>query len=203
MSDKSFTIRMGLFDTRLWTPQDVVELYGKPLKEAGFTTPQYPSVVWPKFPVKVLQNDPFPGARTLTIQTPFGDLEQTRDLNVPYDTDPAKLAEAGAAFASLFTWNLCSGSDAAKDYAAILRDIFRSIKPVGLMKLSPKVAKWSDAPLALENFPNKPDSPNCEPKTEGEKAKSSPWWYWVIGVGVLGLMTFSGTGQKQKRKEKR
>lgn len=163
MTTDVYTVRMGFFDTRLWTAADLVALYKTDLKAAGFASNQLPSVMWPDTPITTKANDPFQGASSITINLPpFGELTQTRDNNVPYAQDPAKLAQAGKAFASLFTWNLClPNPPPGVDGAGLLRDIFRKVRPEGILKLSPKVTTWESAPELQEGYPPRGPRPDC------------------------------------------
>lgn len=158
-----YTVRMGFFDTKLWTPADLVALYKGELKAAGFASNQLPVVIWPDTPITTKANDPFQGAATITVNLPpFGEISQTRDNNVPYAQDPAKLAQAGKAFASIFTWNLCLPNPAPGfDGAGFLRDLFRKIRPEGILKLSPKVSTWESAPELADGYPPKGARPEC------------------------------------------
>lgn len=188
-----YTIRMGLFDTRLWTPTDLLALYKADLKTAGFASNQLPQVEWPNTLNTMTLDDPFPGAKRLVINLPpFGELSQTRDTRVPYAEDPMKLADAGKGHASVFTWNLClPNPPAGVDGAGLLRDIFRRIKPEGTLKLTPKVSTWESAPELLEGYPPKGLRPECggapAPAPSpggggGGKGKVNPWLATLAGV---------------------
>lgn len=187
-----YTVRMGLFDTRLWTPGDIVALYKTDLKAAGFASNQLPAVVWPDTPIQTKANDPFPGASSIAINLPpFPELTQTRDNNVPYAQDPAKLAQAGKAFASIFTWNLCLPNPAAGvDGAGLLRDIFRRVRPEGILKLSPKITTWESAPELQEGYPPRGVRPDCggapaPTPTPAGAGKGTAWG--KVAATVLGL----------------
>jgi hypothetical protein len=159
---ETYTVRLGILDTSLWSAENIVQLYRDELKKAGFTAPALPVVSWPKPTVKFLRNDPFPGAQTITVNVPsLGDFTQTRDTNVPYEQDPAKLAETGKALATVFAWNLCYPGS-APGAEGVLRDIFRRVKPEpGTMKTSPKVGLWASTPETLAGYPNRPASSAC------------------------------------------
>lgn len=189
-----FTVRMGLIDTGLWNAADIVGLYKTELKAAGFASNQLPIVEWPAARTNVTANDPFQGARSITISHPdLGDFSQTRDGNVPYDQDPAKLAQTGKAFLSVFTWNLCLPNPApGADGAALLRDIFRKVRPAGILKLSPKVSKWENAAELQPGYPPKGPRPDCGsvPAPGPVSATAGPGKKPGLGAivaGVLGL----------------
>ena len=192
MATDVYTVRMGLFDTKLYTPADLVSLYKADLKAAGFASNQLPAVIWPDTPVVVKANDPFQGATSLAINLPpFATLSQTRDNNVPYAQDPAKLAQAGKAFASIFTWNLCLPSPPPNtDGAALLREIFRRVRPEGILKLSPKVSTWESAPELQEGYPPRGVRPDCgkapAPAPTPAGAGKGVEWGKVLAT-VLGL----------------
>jgi hypothetical protein len=179
-----YTVRMGFFDSKAWVPTDLINLYKTELKAMGFFTPQLPSVIKPPKPVSITENDPFEGARSITINlAPFGPLTQTRDTRVPFEQDPAKLAQSGDARATIFTWNLCKeiqpGSAPGADPSGQLRDLFRRTKPdLGAIKLSPKVSTWSAAPEIEPGYPPKPPRPDSAPALAGA---GSPWWLAVGG----------------------
>lgn len=158
-----YTVRMGLIDTGLWNAADLVNLYKAELKAAGFASNQLPSVNWPEVKPSVKANDPFQGARSITVTVPhLGTFSQTRDGNVPYEQDPAKLAQVGKAFPSVFTWNLCFPNPPPNaDGAGILRDIFRKVRPEGMLKMSPKVSTWETAPELQDGYPAKGPRPEC------------------------------------------
>lgn len=164
-SPEVYTVRMGIFAPRLYSPESLVALYGPALKAAGFTAPQYPTVAWPPTPTKLTANDPSPGFRTITINLPpFPEITQTRDLSVPFEQDPsALLAETGRAYASVFTWNLCAPSNSAPgaDLAGTLRNIFRSVKEPGTAKLSPIVKTWEETPQSQAGYPEKSAKYSC------------------------------------------
>lgn len=154
-----YTVRMGFADTGLWSADKVLSLYKTALKEAGFTATHLPSVAWPRSVLTVKSDDPFPGARSIMLVTPgLSDISQTRDTRVPYADDPAKLADAGKAFLTLFTWNLTHPDSArAAEHAGTLRNLFRSIKAgEGTAKLSPIIKPWGEAPVSLQPYPDKP-----------------------------------------------
>lgn len=190
---ETYTVRLGILDTSLWTAEEIVKLYRDELKKAGFTAPAMPNVAWPKPTTKLLRNDPFPGAQTLTVNVPdLGEFTQTRDTNVPYEQDPAKLAQAGKAFATVFSWNLCFPGS-APGAEGLLRDIFRRVKPeAGTIKTSPKVGTWAATPDTLPGFPPKPGSivcgvtpapgPTPAPAGGGKGKGINPW------LGALGLL---------------
>jgi len=181
-----YTVRMGIIDVRLWNQHDLVELYKSELSKAGFKSPQYPSVSYPLTKVRMEKGQPFPEARTIHISVPvFGDFDQTRDMRVTEDKDPAQLAQVGKALMSVFTWNLCAPAT-DKDPSGTLRNIFRSVKPaVGILKLSPKVAKYLDAPLEMEGYPAKQPEPTCKVDTAPAKFRSkSGLWALLIGIGM-------------------
>lgn len=184
-----YTIRHGFLDTRLWSPESIVALYKTDLKALGFSSPQLPTVIYPEAETKLTANDPFPGAKSIFVHSPeLGDFSQTRDTRVPYAQDTAKLAEAGRAYFSVFTWNLChpaEGQDGA------LRNLFRSVKPdIGAHKLSPIVTVWESAPALLPGYPAKPGRPDCDPvpvpgPTGAGTVKKMALWQ-KIALGVLG-----------------
>ena len=187
MSNEAFTVRMGFFDTRAWTTRNIVDLYKTELSKAGFVTSQFPNISYPKISPKVLLNDPFEGAKTISFSiAPFGDFVQTRDTRVSYEQDPAKLAEVGTALANIFTWNICSTAKVQGDPLGVLRDIFRRVKPDGILKLSPKVTKFSEAPASLSGYPDKPSEPQCEDKAipSGTKVANTGLWTLLFGLGV-------------------
>ena len=154
---ETYTVRMGFADTGLWSAEKVLALYKQALKDAGFTASHLPSVAWPRSTVTVTSDDPFPGARSIKLVTPgLADISQTRDMRVSSAEDPAKLAEAGKGFLTLFTWNLTHPTRAA-EHAGTLRNLFRAIKPgEGTAKLSPIIKLWADAPATLAPYPEKP-----------------------------------------------
>ncbi len=188
MGNEAYTVRMGIFDTRAWNAHELVDLYKSELSKAGFTTTQFPSIIYPKITPKVLMNDPFPGSKSLSFDLPpFGEFMQTRDTNVPYSEDSAKLAEYGAAFANIFTWNFCYNGVVPSDPLGLLRDIFRKVKPDGVLKLSPKVSKYSDAPVSLAGYPDKAGEPLCTVRTAikpGVKVANTGLWTLLFGLGV-------------------
>jgi hypothetical protein len=201
MPTEVFTVRMGFFDTKLWSAESIVALYKAPLKAAGFFTSQLPSIVYPSTPTTTTKDDPFPGAKSISIRLdPFGELTQTRDTRVPLAQDPAKLADAGKAFASIFTWNLCvpvvpqispssPSSAPGADPGGALREIFRQTKPGdGVLKLSPKIGTWGATPETLPGYPAKPGRPECgqspapAPAGGGKGPGLAPWQKLVLGV---------------------
>lgn len=187
MSSKAFTVRMGIFDTRAWNAHDLVELYKSELTKAGFVTSQFPSISYPKLSPKILLDEPFQGSKSLSFElSPFGEFVQTRDTRVPYSKDSAKLAEYGVAFANIFTWNLCSTDKVQGDPLGMLRDIFRRVKPDGVLKLSPKVSSYADAPNTLAGYPEKLAAPQCESKAikPGIKVANVGLWTLLFGLGV-------------------
>lgn len=181
---KSCTVRMGLIDTRIWSPTELVSAYKTELSKAGFKSPQYPSVSYPETKVRMEKGNPFPEASTIHISIPvFGAFDQTRDTRIPVDKDPAMLAETGKAAASIFTWNLCA-PDSDKDPSGTLRNIFRTVKPaIGGLKLSPKVSTFLDAPLELDGYPPKQVEPSCVVPPKDFRSKSG-WWALLIGIGM-------------------
>jgi hypothetical protein len=191
-----YTVRMGLIDTGLWNAADLVNLYKTELKAAGFASNQLPSVDWPEAKVSVKANEPFTGARSITVSVPqLGDFSQTRDGNVPYEQDPAKLAQVGKAFPSIFTWNLCFPNPAPNaDGAGILRDIFRRVRPEGILKLSPKVSTWESAPELQNGYPAKGPRPVCgavpDAGTNAAAPAKGPGLGAVFGA-LLGLYLLS------------
>lgn len=186
--NETYTIRMGFFDTSPWNSREIVDLYKSELSKAGFVTSQFPTIFYPKISPKILLNNPFQGAKSISFNlAPFGDFQQTRDTNVSYEKDPAKLAEVGIAFANIFTWNVCSTDKVQGDPIGILRDIFRRVKPDGVLKLSPKISKFNDASLTLNGYPEKQSEPQCnEVKAipKGVKVANTGLWTLLFGLGV-------------------
>ncbi len=188
MSD-IYTVRMGLIDTKLWSQHAIVDFYKSELSKLGFRTSQLPTVEYPLTHVKLEANQPFQGARTIHISVPFlGDFEQTRDTRISFDKDPAALAESGKAVASIFIWNLCSPED-SKDPLGALRDLFRRVKPEGVIKLSPKVSKFADAPLTMDGYPAKQlgELLCTTPSTSKAQAKNTGLWSLLIGIGLSAI----------------
>lgn len=181
MSDV-FTVRMGFADTGLWSADKLLSLYKEPLKLAGFKATHLPSVAWPRSIVQVTNDDPFAGARSIKLVTPgLSDISQTRDTRVPYAQDPAKLADAGKAFLTLFTWNLTAPTQGA-EHAGTLRNLFRAIKPdEGTAKLSPIVKPWIEAPDQLAPYPPKPPLVSAQKSPLAVAAASRP----KLGLGSI------------------
>jgi hypothetical protein len=198
MTTEVYTIRMGFFDTRPWTGDEVVNLYKSPLSAAGFYTSQLPSVSHPTPTVKVSTNDPFPGSMSISINLPpFSELTQTRDTNVSYAQDPMKLATMGKAAATIFSWNVCREitPGAGGDPSGTLRELFRKILPEpGTLKLSPKIGTWAATPEIVDGYPPKPPRPDCATATAGA-GFGSPWL-----LGLLGLLGLLALGKKEKKR---
>lgn len=195
---ETYTVRMGLADTGLWSADKLLGLYKQALKDAGFTATHLPSVAWPRSLVTVKADDPFPGARSILLVTPgLADISQTRDTRVPFAQDPAKLADAGKAFLTLFTWNLTHPDSArAAEHAGTLRNLFRSIKPgEGTAKLSPIIKPWGDAPVTLAPYPDKPPLATAVassgPAPAAAKAKLG-WGRILGGLAALYLLSKAG-----------
>ena len=159
MAAEVYTVRLAIFDTAALSALQVDQLYRAELERAGFVLPQSPAVLWPPTAVSVHENDPFAGARSITISAPpFEPVTQTRDTRVPYAEDPAKLADARAAQLTTFTWNVCGPAG----QAGTLRELFRRVKPPGTLKLSPVIATWAAAPVELDGYPPKLARAVCE-----------------------------------------
>lgn len=193
MPGETYTVRLGIVDTRLWSQEDIVALYRAELKKAGFTAPGFPVVSYPATAVKLRANDPFAGAVTLSATVPgLGDFTQTRDTRVPYAQDPAKLAQARKAMATVFAWNLCQPVS-APGAAGVLRDIFRRVKPEpGVMKGSPQVNTWAATPVTLAGYPPRPALASCgvapAPTPAPAAAGKGPgFWVALASVALLAM----------------
>lgn len=187
-----YTVRMGFIDTNLWSAHEIVDLYKPELTKAGFKTSQLPSVNYPETQYIVKKGEAFAEAKSIHISVPvFGEFDQTRDTRVPFEQDKAALAEYGKAFTTVFTWNLCA-PEKDKDPAGTLRNIMRTVKPAdGILKLSPKVSKFADAPLDLTGYPLKQSAPVCSLATPAKVSKKN-FGLWALGIGVLASILSKG-----------
>lgn len=167
-----YTVRGGIYDVGALSASQIVALYGPELTRAGFIAPQPPTVTPRTTHAQPTTEGTF---RRITLSAPpFDPVEQSRDMRVSYDQDPAKLAEMGAGQLTTFAWNLCGPADGA----GTLRDLFRRVRLEGTLKLSPVVALWRAAPVELSGFPPRPVQPNCAPRAGGGGGVG-------LGLGVL------------------
>ncbi|HKY36469.1 MAG TPA: hypothetical protein VJN18_11050 [Polyangiaceae bacterium] len=173
-----YTVRGGIYDVGALSASQIAALYQAELARAGFTAPSLPSVT----PRVTLAEPSTEGVfRRITLTAPpFEPVEQSRDTRVSYAEDPAKLAEAGTGQLTTFSWALCGPSDAQAPGA--LRQVFRSVRLEGTLKLSPVVATWTNTPVELSGFPPRPVQPNCAPRARSSGAAAG------IGIGIVALL---------------